>query len=129
MKTAESPEEENSPQVETQEPEEKQKEIAETEHNEISRESESPAAEEDVADIPTEEHTPETINVQSDALPLEHRVDTAAEVVTDDVPIADDVEEGETADLDMKEPEEKVVNERNEAGMYLNYYELISSGT
>lgn len=130
METVEFPEEQNSPQVEAQEPEEERKGIVETEHAEISPELGSPAAEEDVADIPPEEPTPEAIKVQSDVLPLENedRVDSAAEVADDNMPIVDEVKEVETSDIDVKEPEERVVDEKSEIGIHLNYYELISSG-
>lgn len=125
------PEDEHSPEVETQEPEHEQKDIVETEHGEIPQESESPTIGEGVANIATEEHPLETIDVQSDALPLENedQVDTAAEVVTDDVPMASDDKEVETGDVDVKEPEEKLVDEKSEIGMHLDYYKLISSGT
>ena len=130
METVEFPEDQNSPQVEAQEPEEERKGIVETEHTEISQELGSPAVEEDVADIPTEEPTPEAIKVQSDVLPLENedRVDSAAEVADDNMPIVDEVKEVETSDIDVKEPEERVVDEKSEIGIHLNYYKLISSG-
>jgi hypothetical protein len=125
------PKEENSSEAETQKPEDEQKNIVETEHNEIPRESESAAIGKELADIPTEEKTAEAINVQSDALPVENedRVDTAAEVVTDDVSIADDAKGVERDDVDVKEPEENIVDEKSKIGIDLNYYELISSGT
>ena len=125
------PKEENSPEAETQKPEEEQKDVAETEHNEIPRESESAAIGKELADIPSEEKTLEAINVRSDTLPVENeeRVDTATEVITDDVSIADDAKGVERGDLDVKEPKENMFDEKSEIGIDLNYYGLISSGT
>lgn len=124
------PEDEHSPEVESQVPEHEQKDVIESEHREIPQESESPTVGEDVANIATEEHPLETIDVHSDALPLENedQVDTAAEIM-DDEPMAANDEEVETDDVDVKEPEEELVDEKSEIGMHLDCYELTSSGT